>query len=283
MLVRLHAMIASGQGDSPQAIQLREEMEEPEKHLSEAELVRLNALSGDLSMTHGREIPDPEVVRRTPPAELPTRLALAYKQDNWEEVLALLRADVSGFLRPEHVAHMRSVAYGALHEFAPALAFMDEAARRAPANADFRALSMQLLWGDERYDDAYARAKTCLADPASTPRLVLMAGAIISSRANQDHLPIDITTVATQAVSSMEHALPDETIPGVVFVGYVALGLLAARLGDQTKAEEAFLKAISTEFWPVRQLTARGLLLDELELIRAGRLQSGLNHFQADR
>src|SRR5260221_14303807 len=98
MLVKLHMMIAAGDGDSAQAIELRQEMDEPEAHLSEEEAVRLNALSGDLSMTHNREIPDVDVVRRMTAAELPGRLDRAYRGNDWLELLALLRADVSRFL-----------------------------------------------------------------------------------------------------------------------------------------------------------------------------------------
>src|SRR4051794_20595894 len=101
MLVDLHARIAAGAGDSADALALRGAMEGPEEHLSEAELARLNVLSGDQSMTHDREVPDPNVVNRVPPADLPRLLALASENEDWEELLALLRADVSPFLGPD--------------------------------------------------------------------------------------------------------------------------------------------------------------------------------------
>jgi hypothetical protein len=52
MLVRLHILIALGQGDSEDAIVLRQEMEIPEKYLSDQEIDTLNALSGDLYLIH---------------------------------------------------------------------------------------------------------------------------------------------------------------------------------------------------------------------------------------
>jgi tetratricopeptide (TPR) repeat protein len=274
MLVRLHKLIAHGQGDTPDALALREEMEEPERHLSPEETIRLNALSGDLSMLHDREIPDPDVTRSVPAAELPQRLVRAHQQEDWEESLRLLRADVSRFLSPDQVAYLRSRAYEALDELAPAIAFMDEAARRVPTSANFRALAMELLLKDARHEEAYDRAKNYLNDPATPARLVLMAGGIVSREAQQDRAPPDIGNVAGKAIDRIEHALPTEQSPAILMAGHAALGLLAARVGDRNKAESALQQAIDVEVRTDRQLTARGLLLAELELIRGGQLQS---------
>ena len=71
MVVKLHTLIAAGDGDSDFAVEVRQEIAEPEAHLSQEEVVRLNALPGDLSMFHGREIPDPEVIRRVPEDSVP--------------------------------------------------------------------------------------------------------------------------------------------------------------------------------------------------------------------
>lgn len=274
MLVELHTLIAQGNGDSAQAIELRQDMDEPEAHLSEEEAVRLNALSGDLSLLHNREIPDPDVVRRVPVRELPQRLIHAYQGGDWDELLALLRADVSAFLDPGQVAYMRSRAYEALDELAPAIAFMDEAARRVPASANFRALAMELLWKDGQHGVAYSRAKAYLADSAAGPRLHLMAGGIVSRQAQQDQLPGDITAISKLAIQRLETALPKESSPSIVFAGTGAIGLLAARVGDKPKAESALKQAVSVATASTRQLAARGLLMAELELIRADRLES---------
>jgi tetratricopeptide (TPR) repeat protein len=274
MLVRLHALIAGGGGDSTEALELRQEMEALESQLSNEEMVRLNALSGDLSMLHDREIPDPDIVGRVPADEIPRQLIRAQTQRDWEKLLALLRTDVSRFLRPEQVAYLRSRAYEALNELAPAVAFMDEAARRVPASASFRALSMELLWKDERYQDAYLRANAYIMDAASSPRLSIMSGGIISRRAQHDHPPIDIKAVSAQAIERMKLALKDEPSAVIRFAGYGALGLLAARIGDQAVAETALKQTIDVIAETESQLSARGLVLDELELIRNGSLQS---------
>ncbi len=274
MLVALHTLIAQGQGDSPGALALREEMEEPERHLSHEETIRLNALSGDLSILHDREIPDPTVTRNVPPQELPQRLVRAYEQEDWEEMIRLLRADVSTLLRPEEVAYLRSRAYEALDELVPAIAFMDEAVRRVPTNASFRALAMELLWKDDRHEEAFDRAKQYLDDPTTPARLVLMAGGIVCRHAQCDPPPHDIESVAPKTIDRIERALPHEQSPAMRVAGHGAIALLAARIGDRKKAESALQQAIKVEIGTDRQLTARGLLLAELELIRRGQLQS---------
>jgi hypothetical protein len=133
---------------------------------------------------------------------------------------------------------------------------------------------MELLWKDERYQNAYVRAKAYLADSATPARLVIMSGGIISRRAQQDHPPIDITAVSAQAIDRMTRALNQEPSASVRFAGYGALGLLAARIGDQAAAETALKQAIDVIAETESQLAARGLVLDELELIRSGSLQS---------
>jgi hypothetical protein len=107
-----------------------------------------------------------------------------------------------------------------------------------------------------------------------------MAGGIVSRLAQHDRPPVDFMAVAKQAINRIEHALPNENSQPILFVGYGAQGLLAARVGDRTKAESALKQAIDIEACidieasTEKQVTARGLLLAELDLIREGRLES---------
>src|SRR3989442_1677345 len=94
LLVELHGLIAAGRNQSPEARDLRQHMERAEVHLSEEEIFRLNALSADLSMIHGREIPDPDVVAHVLPQDVPRLTESAYKSGKWEDVLECLRAGV---------------------------------------------------------------------------------------------------------------------------------------------------------------------------------------------
>jgi len=274
MLVQLHALIAQGAAGSAEAAALREEMEMPEGHLSRDELVHLNALSGDLSMIHGREIADKEVVDRIPRPQLPNLIRQAYERKDWDEMLMLLRADVSEWLKADQIAYMRARCYAELMELSPAIAFMEAAARLNAANVNYWALTMELLWKDGAFEEAYRRAEGHLADPATPNRLVLMAGTIISRSAQQDPSPGDIDAAVAQAMRRMEQALPNETATGILFAGFGTLGLLAAQVGETGKAEAALKEAIQLPVQTENLLSVRALIICELEMIRAGQLKS---------
>jgi len=274
LLVELHALIAAGRNQSSEARRVRGLMECAEADLSEEEIVRLNALSADLSMTHDREIPDPDVVARVPAGEVRQLVESAYGRRKWEDVLEFLRAGLSHRWRADEVAYLRSRAYEGLSDLAPAVAFMDEAARRAPNNASYRALSLRLLWQSKRYEEAYSRARDSLTDSNTKPRLVLMSGGIVAQRAMQIPEPIDLNTVAEVAVRRMQQALPLETSPDVIFAGLVSLGLLAVQVDDTAAAADAFRDAQSVDTTSDKQVTSSWVLNRELDLVRSGKSKS---------
>jgi len=274
LLVQLHGLIAAGSNQSPDARELRQQMEKAESQLSEDEIVRLNALSADLSMLHDREIPDPDVVARVPPSEVPNLVDSAYQAARWEDVLELLRAGVSHLWRVDQVAYLRSRAYEGLGERAPAVAFMDEAARRAPTNANYRALALRLLWESKRYREAYTRARDYLTDHSTPARLVLMSGGIIVQRAMQSPEPADLNAVAKLAFDRIRQALPRETSPNLVFSGWVAMGLLAVQVDDAGTATNAFHEALGMETTSDEQVTSTFVLNRELELVRNGKAKT---------
>lgn len=268
MLVDLHAMIAAGKGDTDRAMELRERMEALAARLSEAETSRLNALSGDLSMTHDREIPDAQVVASAPAAGVSLMIAEAYEQGRWERLLQLLRADVSSFLKPEQLAYLRSRAYEKLGEWAPAIAFMDEAIRRNGKKVNYQALALELLWSDDRYDEAYSRAKGYLHDAATADRLVLMAAGILSRLAQQDHPPSDLAAVAGNALARIEQAIPVETDPAIRSAAQVSLGLLAEYVGDNFRAGSTLQNALDE--LDMAQFQTLGMVRLKLEFLRGG-------------
>jgi len=274
LLVELHALIAAGRNQSSEAGQLRDLMERAEAHLSEDEIVRLNALSADLSMTHDREVPDPDVVARVPAGEVRRLVESAYSRRRWEDVLEFLRAGMSHRWREDEVAYLRSRAYEGLGELAPAVAFMDEAARRAPNNASYRALSLRLLWQSKRYQEAFSRARDYLVDGKTKPRLVLMSGGIVAQRALQIHDPADLNAVANVAVRRMQQALPIETSPDLIFAGLVSLGLLAVQVDDAGAAADAFRQALAVDATSDEQVTSSWALNRELELVQTGKAKT---------
>jgi tetratricopeptide (TPR) repeat protein len=271
LLVKLHELIARRQNQSPEARDLRQRMEQIEPQLSEDEIARLNALSADLSMIHGREIPDPDVCARVLPEEVPSLITFAYRDRNWNEVLELLRAGAQlPSLSVDRIAYMRARAYGELGELVPAVAFMDEAARREPTNANYRALALQLLWKSRRYPEAYSRAQDYLADSTSKTRIVLMSGCIVAQQSMKPPEPLDLKTAVATAILRLKQELPQETSPNLAFAGYVALGLLSVQLDDATSAADAFRKALGVEATSDGQIASIWTLSKELELLRRG-------------
>lgn len=274
LLVELHALIAAGKNQSLEARDLRHRMEQVEAHLSEDEIVRLNALSADLSMTHDREIPDPDVAARILAEDVPRLVESSYRSGKWENVLEQLRAGVSHLWRPDQIAYSRSRAYEGLSELAPAVAFMDEAARRAPNNDKYRALALRLLWESKRYQEAYDRARGYLADPTINSRLILMSGGIVAQRSIRPPEPPDLKAVSTRAVSRIRQALGQETSPTLIFAALVAVGLLAVQADDTSSAVDAFRKALELETTSDEQVTSSWLLSNELEMVRSGKAKT---------
>jgi hypothetical protein len=274
LLVELHALIAAGRSQSSEATQLRHLMERAEANLSEDEIVRLNALSADLSMTHDREIPDPDVVAHVPTKDVPRLIGAALRGHRWEDVLELLRAGVSHLWSADQIAYVRSRAYEGVDELAPAVAFMDEAAKRAPDNANYRALSLRLLWQSKRHQEAYLRARDYLTDAKTKPRLVLMSGGIVAQRAMQLHDPADLNTVAKVAVQRMQQVLPVENSPNLIFAALVSLGLLAVQVDDTSAAANAFRDALQVATMSDEQVTSSWALNRELELVRSGKAKT---------
>jgi hypothetical protein len=161
-----------------------------------------------------------------------------------------------------------------LGELAPAVAFLDEAARRAPSNANYHALALRLLWQSKRYQEAYSRARDYLADPTTKTRLILMSGGIVAQRSLRLPDPADLHTVATRAVHRMQQALPLETSPNLIFAGWVSLGLLAVQVDDTNVAVDAFREALGVETTSDEQVTSSWTLNKELELVRSGKAKT---------
>ncbi len=281
LLVELHRLIAAGQSQSLEAGEIRNLMEKAEARLSEDEIVRLNALSSDLSMLHDREIPDSDVVARVPANEVPALIETAYKMEKWDEFLELMRRGISHLWAPDQIAYVRSRAYEGLDELSPAVAFMDEAARRKPTNANYRALALRLLWDSERYEEAYLRARDYLKDASTKARLIFMSGGIVVQRAMQIPEPQDLDKVATSAVSRMRQALPSETSPNLIYSALVCLGVLALQIDDAVTAAAAFNDALRAETVSGHQVTSSSLLTRELELVQGGQAKSPAGRLNA--
>src|SRR5437773_3491983 len=99
--------MAQGRGSSEEARELREEMDAPGMELTTDEIDRVNGISADLYMLSDQEIYQPVEGARPSPGELHRRAEEAWREERWDEVLALLRLGPID-LPPAEVAYLRA-------------------------------------------------------------------------------------------------------------------------------------------------------------------------------
>jgi tetratricopeptide (TPR) repeat protein len=161
LLLRVHELIAAGEGDSEEADELRERMDAPWHRLTEAEQTRLRGLSGDLYLISGTEIPDEPFPVRFKPEAWVEQLQEARDWNDWGTVLGLVRRrPASIFL--ESAALLRAQAYDALGHPNAGLAFLDFAYRANKADPAYRAVRMLMASNAGRLAEAVADAERAL-------------------------------------------------------------------------------------------------------------------------
>jgi hypothetical protein len=148
LLIRLHELIASGDGDSGDADALRDRMDGPWKRLSAQEVERLDGLSADLYM-----LQDDEVFEKADPSErtretLGLALTEARKRSDWQTVLALLRKGPT-FLSKANIAFLRGLSYLHLGHSEASLLFVDYAAALDSPESSHKLFAMDALAREE--------------------------------------------------------------------------------------------------------------------------------------
>jgi hypothetical protein len=88
LLIQLHLEMKAGRGEGDQADYLREEMEVPERSLSDEERKFLNNLSGDLYIVEGE---DRYIIGSYPEETTRSELLDALNDSRWDEALELFR------------------------------------------------------------------------------------------------------------------------------------------------------------------------------------------------
>ena len=182
LLKKLHALIAEGKGQGPEADAVREEMDEPEGRLNRAEINRLKGLSADLYMLQGREVLATDFGPLLGIEELRSELSHFQGWNSWDAVLSLLRRRVPS-VPDAAVAAARARAYAALGHADTALLFLDFAFKAAPNDPEYRALRLMLLLGAGRADEATRTAESILVSNTVDPNLVFAATDVLFSAA----------------------------------------------------------------------------------------------------
>jgi hypothetical protein len=144
LLLRLHALIAMGQGDSEEADAIRDRLDAPWDGLMEAEQDRLGGLSEDLYQLadHG---PGTAAIAPEQRQAWGQAFGAAFQKEDWDRTLALLRRAPAG-VPADHVAFLQADCWERLGYLEVALRF-----RRAgtPLNTN-GAFSMLTLPGPPR-------------------------------------------------------------------------------------------------------------------------------------
>lgn len=273
LMLELHKLTAMGQGDTEEAQQLWSAMGEPERFLTESQIAFLNGLSGDLYMLQDKEIADADVTAKWSGQALATELAHAYRARDWSHVLRLLRGKPD-FLRPDQIAYMRSRAYAELDHLSPAVIFMDEAARRAASDANYRALALDLLVQRGDFAEALARTRRYLQSAETDRRLTIVAALAVCRLVHRGDIPseeaLDLARLAREKLAGV---LQSTGLSAAMrFSGFGALGVLGNLLGDQNAAIQAFTDAMCEPTEGGNRVVAYGLIAEEKRLLEAGKL-----------
>jgi hypothetical protein len=140
LLLRLHELIAKGQGDNAEADAVRDEMEAPWYAMTEAEQERVSGLSEDLYALAGntlRSVKMSAEERR----EWGQAFGAAFEAGDWDRALVLLRRPPDD-VPADHVAYFQADCWEHLGCPEVALRFM----RAATGLNTERAVSVLTLW-----------------------------------------------------------------------------------------------------------------------------------------
>lgn len=241
---------AMSEADTERANVVRRRMEGPERQLSEAEMDRLDGLAADLYMLSNKEL-----FERTDPAEaIPTRLGAelrqAWEREEWEDVLVLLRKRMP-FLSNEHRAYLRAVAYEHLGQLHSAFLFMDYASQLNQDDTIYRYFGLDYLKLLGRIEEALLRARDYIADPASSP-VVLIEAAVTLVQTARELPTVEFLERASEAIPVLIKALDDKsglegTPREVIALAYVTLGFCLQNLGDTAQSNIAYQLALKVD------------------------------------
>lgn len=228
----------------------RREMELPERDLDETMLDRFDGLSADLYMLEDKEYFERIDPTLATPNHLGRDLKTAWENEDWEQVLTLLRKDAP-FISQEQRAYLRAIAYKNLGQLRSAFVFMDHAARQNPTDVVYRYLCLDYLVRLGENQEALRRAKTYIADETTPPALLIKSASVLVQTARH----AKETTAKEQALAAIpalvralsSKADLDFSPSEVIALGYVSLGLSLELVGDTEKANSAYQLALVVE------------------------------------
>ncbi len=261
LLKEVHALIAAGGGESPEADDIRDRMEMAGSGLSPDEIARLKGLSADLYMLQDDETRQPSDAAETT-GDRRAALQDAWESEDWSRGLALLRKNPPLFTGAQ-IAYLRFRAYAALGHLDTARVFIEYAFRQNPGNVTYACLLSDLLVRLRRLGEAAERAEAWLADPSSPPGLRIQAAGLLLRSAG-DATGSEALSIHERVIGILQAALGSEEsaadTPDLRTYGYVCLGTCFEAVGRIKEAHQAYDRALLFDPLHEGALVARALL-----------------------
>jgi tetratricopeptide (TPR) repeat protein len=243
LLLRLHRLIAEGQGDSDEAEEIRDQMDYPWRRLNPEQRTLAEGLSADL-YTLRQDRPPPA----SPPEDPAwSQIAEAIERREWRTTLDALRA-CEAQLPPAQVAYIRAACWVYLEQFDPAIEFLYERERLQPLDAPELVLLLNCLMAAQRLPEAETRSQAIRSDEPYAP-LLLAAGTVLSLRATRvepdyaRQLRVRAVELLEQGVRDAESS-PDPVSPHEQLAACLHLGANYKALGDKAGAIPACTQAL---------------------------------------
>ncbi|MGP0065676.1 MAG: hypothetical protein ACLQGP_18990 [Isosphaeraceae bacterium] len=160
LLRNLHALIAEGKGDSDEADQLRDLMDDPWYQMTPEEVRRVRDLSADLYTLVDPPSPPPQA-DASDFAETCRLIEAARNEQDWDHLLELLRERPHPY-PPDRVAFLRATCWEKLGDLETALLFSRKAVSLSPSNAYYVINLMSTLLRAGRPTEALSIADRAL-------------------------------------------------------------------------------------------------------------------------
>lgn len=241
LLLSLHRLIASGEGDSEAADELRDKMDEPWMHLGPAEITLTNGLSADL-YSLGRECVESE---RDVDASETSALKHAIGSENWPQALAILRRNQEKFPQ-DLVLRLRGEFWAYMELPAAALPFFEDVTRLRSLDTSEEQMYLTCAVLAGQAGDFVDRAREIL-DRAPDARRLLIASEVLFKAAAES----ESEEILREAISAAErglNAMPDRGDSPVanheLLSAHVNLALGYDLLGESSRARQVCDDAI---------------------------------------
>ena len=243
-LVRLHELIAQGQGDSEEADAIRDQMDWPWSQLNRRQIELADGLAGDLyTLGTNRSATG----WKKPNAE---EFVEAVQREDWASALKFVRRQEAS-MSPASVASLRGACWARLKQSAVALKFIEESIRLEPPSSETLIWSMFCLIESGRATDTVPRARELLHTSSElmlrrAALEVLFAAASISPDAERRAMLRDACELAESLLSEKrwEHR-PDQAEAQLALWLHLANSYLD--LDEDHKAKHACLQALQIQ------------------------------------